>query len=253
MSLRGLGLDAKRLDQRLYLTPNYNHVKIKLMSELNLEVIRLPYSIPYYAQIASPELAESIFVHGMDPVQDPRWAESGADTPQEYAYWVERACGVACLKMCVEALGGPKRSLVDWARSGLERGGYLIRRNEDGNTREIGWVHSVLAEMAQESGLTAEVRSASIEEIPADLRQGHMVIASVSYEAGDDRLAITKQGGHLMVVIGVECVNGCPRAFYVNNPSGRQKELQANARLSFERFAAAYSGRVIVLGQARSK
>ena len=222
------------------------------MAEPNLEIIRLPYSVPYYAQIASPKLAESIFVRGMDPARDPRWAESGADTPQEYAYWVERACGVACLKMCVEAVGGPKRSLVDWARQGLERGGYLIRHNDDGSTREIGWVHSVLAEMAQESGLMAEVRSASIEEFPADLRHGRMIIASVSYEAGDDRLPITKQGGHLMVVIGAECVDGHPRAFYVNNPSGRRTELQSNARLSRERFAAAYSGRVIVLGQARS-
>jgi hypothetical protein len=154
--------------------------------------------------------------------------------------------------MCVEAVGGPKRSLVDWARLGLERGGYLIHQNEDGSTREIGWVHSVLAEMAQESGLTAGCRSAGIEEILAELRQAHMVIASVSYQAGDDRLPITKQGGHLMVVIGAECLDGRPRAFYVNNPSGRRKELQAGARLSLDRFAAAYSGRVIVLGQVRS-
>jgi hypothetical protein len=216
----------------------------------NFEVIRLPYPVPYYAQIASHELAESIFVHGMDPALDPRWAESGADTPQEYAYWVERACGVACLKMCVEALGGPKRSLVDWARVGLERGGYLIRRNDDGSTCEVGWVHGVLVEMARENGLIAEAHPASLEEIPAYLRQGHMVIASVSYEAGDDRLPITKQGGHLMVVIGAECVDGRPHAFYVNNPSGRRKELQANARLSLERFAAAYSGRVIVISHA---
>jgi hypothetical protein len=222
-----------------------------LTSEPKLEVIRLPYSVPYHAQIASPGLAESIFVHGMDPVQDPRWAESGADTPREYAYWVERACGVACLKMCVEALGGPKRSLIDWARLGLERGGYLIRQNEDGSTREIGWVHSVLADMAEENGLKAEFCSASIEEIPAFLRQERMVIASVSYEAGDDRLPITKQGGHLMVVIGAECVDGYPLAFYVNNPSGRRKELQVNAHLSLDRFAAAYSGRVIVIGRAR--
>lgn len=221
------------------------------MSEPKLEVIRLPYSVPYCAQIASPELAESIFVHGMDPARDPRWAESGAETPEEYAYWVERACGVACLKMCVEALGGPRRSLVDWARLGLERGGYLIRHNEDGSPREIGWVHNALAEMAKESGLSAESCSASLEEIHEYLRRGYMVIASVSYEAGDDRLPITKQGGHLMVVIGAECVDGSPRAFYVNNPSGRREELQAGARLELERFAAAYSGRIIVIGPAQ--
>ena len=220
------------------------------MPESILETIRLPYPVPYYAQVASPELAESIFVHGMDPALDPRWAESGAETPQEYAYWVERACGVACLKMCVEAVGGPVFSLVDWAHRGLERGGYLVRQDAHGRTREVGWVHGVLAEMAQESGLTAESHSASVEEIQAYLRQGRMVIASVSYEAGDDRLSITHQGGHLMVVVGAECVDGSPRAFYVNNPSGRRVELQAGARLSLERFAAAYSGRIIVIGRA---
>ena len=220
------------------------------MSEPILETIRLPYPVPYYAQIASPELAESIFVHGMDPAQDPRWAESGAETPQEYAYWVERACGVACLKMCVEALGGPRRSLVDWARLGMERGGYLIRYADNGDAHEVGWVHGALAEMVQEIGLWAEARPSDLEEIPAYLRQGRMVIASVSYEAGDDRLSITKQGGHLMVVIGADCLDGRPQAFYVNNPSGRRAELQAGARLSLERFAAAYSGRVIVIGRA---
>ncbi|HSL30296.1 MAG TPA: C39 family peptidase [Anaerolineales bacterium] len=220
------------------------------MPEPVLEMIRLPYHVPYYAQVASPELAEAIFVHGMDPAQDPRWAESGAESPQEYAYWVERACGVACLKMCVEAGGGPVRSLVDWARLGQERGGYLVRQDAHGAMREVGWVHNVLAEMARESGLAAESHPASLEEIPVYLRQGRMVIASVSYEAGDDRLPITMQGGHLMVVVGAECLDGRPCAFYVNNPSGRRAELQAGARLSQERFAAAYSGRVIVIGRA---
>lgn len=220
------------------------------MPEPILEMIRLPYPVPYYAQVASPELAEAIFVDGMDPTQDPRWAESGAKTQQEYAYWVERACGVACLKMCVEAAGGPTRSLVDWAHLGRERGGYLVRQDADGTTREVGWVHGVLAEMAQESGLSAQSHPASLEEILIYLRQGRMVIASVSYEAGDDRLPITMQGGHLMVVVGAECLDGRPSAFYVNNPSGRRAELQAGARLSLERFAAAYSGRIIVIGRA---
>ena len=115
---------------------------------------------------------------------------------------------------------------------------------------EVGWVHGVLAAMAQENGLTAEAHLAGVEDIPGYLRQGRMVIASVSYEAGDDRLPITKQGGHLMVVLGADCVDGKPHAFYVNNPSGRRAELQAGARLSLERFAAAYSGRVIVIGRA---
>ncbi len=186
----------------------------------------------------------------MDPAQDPRWAASGAETPEEYAYWVDRACGVACLKMCVEAAGGPVRSLLEWARLGLERGGYLIRQNADGSAQEVGWVHGMLAEMAQANGVTAEAHPASVAEIVAYLRQGRMVIASVSYEAGDDRLSIIRQGGHLMVVVGAECMDGHPRALYVNNPSGRRTELQADARLSLERFKAGYSGRIIVMGRA---
>lgn len=219
------------------------------MPEPILETIRLPYLVPYYAQIASPELAEAIFVQGMDPIEDPRWAESGAESPQEYAYWVERACGVACLKMCVEALGGPIYSLVVWAHLGLEKGGYLVRHKEDGSIQEVGWVHRVLAAMANEYGLMAEPCAADLREIPIHLRQGRMVMASVSYEAGDDRLSITHQGGHLMVVIGADCVDASLRDLYVNNPSGRRAELQAGARLSADRFAAAYSGRMIWVGR----
>ena len=212
-----------------------------------IEIIRLPYAIPYHAQVASPELAEAIFVQGLDPVLDPRWAESGAATPQEYAYWVERACGVACLKMCVEALGGPSISLLDWARIGLARGGYLIRHDENGDAHEVGWIHAALADLAREVGLTAAAKAASLNEIVDFLRQGYLVIASVSYEAGDDRLPITKQGGHLMVVVGAESAASGPLALFVNNPSGRRADLQAGARLPVERFAPAYSGRVIIL------
>jgi hypothetical protein len=212
-----------------------------------LKRVRLPYPVPYYAQIASPELAEAIFVQGLDPTLDPRWAESGAETPEEYAYWVERACGVACLKMCVEALGGPQVSLIEWARLGLARGGYLIRQAENGEPLEVGWIHSALVDLAREVGLQGEARAASLEEMLEFLSQGQMIIASVSYQAGDDRLPITKRGGHLMVVIGVDYDESGPLAFYVQNPSGRRTALQANARLDVERFALAYSGRVIIL------
>jgi hypothetical protein len=211
-----------------------------------LKTIHLPYTVPYYAQIASPELAEAIFVQGMDPVLDPRWGESGADTPQEYAYWVDRACGIACLKMCIEALGGPQQSLIAWARLGLERGAYLIRYAENGDAHEVGWIHAALANLAREVGLSAQARAASLPEIIDLLQQGYLVVASISYEAGDDRLPITKVGGHLIVVTGAEFDENGPLAFFVNNPSGRRTELQAGARLSVERFAPAYSGRVIV-------
>jgi hypothetical protein len=47
-------------------------------------------------RLPSQDLADLIFSGKMDPVDDQRWNETGADSPDEYAYWVERACGVAC-------------------------------------------------------------------------------------------------------------------------------------------------------------
>ena len=217
-----------------------------------IQSIHLPYPIPYCAQIASPELAEEIFTRGMDPALDTRWAESGAETAEEYAYWVRRACGVACLKMCVEALGGPVRPLAAWARAGAARGAYLIRRDGKGEEHEIGWVHSGLADMAREAGFQAQTRAAGLADILGFLRAGWLVIASVSYQLGDDHLPVTKQGGHLIVVTGVEYNEAGPLAFFANNPSGRRPGLQAGARLPVERFAAAYGGRVILVASAHA-
>jgi hypothetical protein len=213
------------------------------------ETIRLPYSIPYYAQVASPELARAIFTEGLDPTHDPRWAETGAVNAQEYAYWTERACGVACLKMCVEALGGPIRPLLDWARAGVARGGYRIDLDENGRPLERGWVHRVLAEMIAEQGLSASAMALELEEFPTYLRAGQMIIASTSFEIGDN-LPVTRKGGHLVVVGGAE-LNGSRLAYLrIHNPSGRSPELRIHARIPSERFAQGYSGRVILAGPA---
>mgnify|MGYP000496679592 CR=1 FL=1 len=209
---------------------------------------RLSYPVPYYAQIASPDLATQIFAEGLDPVFDPRWAETGAETPHEYAYWVERACGIACLKMCVEALGGSKRPLMQWIRQALAIGGYLIDEDVNGECREIGWVHQSLAELIRREGFYAQPQQVLIEEMPAYIREGKMLIASVSYEVGD-ALPVTKKGGHLVVVIGADCCDGTVEALIVHNPSGRRIELQANAVIPAARFAQGYTQRAIVVGK----
>ncbi|MEI7844832.1 MAG: C39 family peptidase [Chloroflexota bacterium] len=184
-------------------------------------------------------------MHGFDPTLDPRWAESGAKTPEEYAYWMDRACGIACLKMCIEALGGPKLTIMDWVRIGLENDGYLIRYDANNKAEEVGWIHSSLAILARKFGIIAEAKAANESEIIKLLKQGSIVTASVSYEIGDDRLDITKKGGHLIVIMGAEYDENGPLAFFINNPSGRRKELQAGARIQIERFAPAFSGRII--------
>jgi hypothetical protein len=198
-------------------------------------------------QIASPELAEAFWERGVDPATDPRWAESGAASPAEYAYWSDRACGPVCVKMCVEALGGPARTMLDWVRAGLALDGYIVAQDASGHTVERGWAHRALAGMIQDAGFAAEAVSASPAEIVAHLTAGRLVIASVSAEIGTEA-PITHTGGHLVVVGGADtrASEQQPVAFIVHNPSGRTPARQANAVVPAERFVAAFTGRVIV-------
>ncbi len=210
-----------------------------------MEEIRLSYPVPYTAQVISPELAEAILSRQIPGESDPRWAESGAKTPSEYAYWTQRACGVACLKMCVDAFGGEPRSLVDWANAGLKINGYLVKTGANGQSEEIGWRHAALAALCHQQGLHAEALPATLAEIIAHLRADKLVIASVSYEIGTLG-AVTKKGGHLVVVTGALLDDAdAPTHIVINNPSGRYAHLRAGAVIPVERFAAAYTGRVI--------
>lgn len=209
-------------------------------------LLTAPYPVPYYAQIASPWLAFAFFEKRMPAWLDPHWAESGAFSLEEYVYWTNRACGAACVKMAVEALDGSKRSLLEWARQGAALGGYLSEKREDGSSLERGWLHRTLAEMMQAEGFFAEARRLTPDEFVPALSEGGMIIASVSHEIGTSR-AITKRGGHLVLVFGAELADDQLQAVILHNPSGRSPALQAAARIPLERFAAAYTGRGIVI------
>jgi hypothetical protein len=210
--------------------------------------IRLPFTVPYYAQTASPEWAEAVFERGADPAMDPRWEEWGAADRAEYAAWCGRACGAVCVKMCVEALGGPRLPVMEWVRRGLALDGYATQTGPDGSRVEIGWVHAALVSLIESAGVYA----AALRCEPADLCRfaaaGRPAIASVSYELGT-ALTVTRRGGHLVVVSGADLVHGQPGAYFVHNPSGRTPELRENARIDALRFSEAFSGRAIVVSR----
>lgn len=213
-----------------------------------LTTLRLPFDVPYFAQVASPELAEAIFDQGLDARLDPRWRESGAGTPEEYAYWSGRACGPACVKMCVEALGGEWRSLIDWAKAGLSLGGYLVEKDERGSLVEVGWRHRTLANLIGAAGFPAEPQPLALDEFPRHINEGCLLIASVSYEVGLPDRPVTHRGGHLVVVVGVSLLGDTLKDILIHNPSGRVDKLRANACIPAGRFKAGYSGRGIVVG-----
>lgn len=211
-----------------------------------IERIQLPYPVPYYGQVASPELAAAFFEHGRPLESDPRWAEFGASSAPAYAYWADRACGIACVKMCAEALGGPVRPMMDWIQAGLDLDGYAVTTHENGEKEEIGWVHQCLSDLLAPYAARTWPQAAALDEIVAHLAAGRLVIASVSYQIGTTQ-PVTRRGGHLVVVTGVERDADGVRALVVSNPSGRTIHLRQNARIPADRFLAGYSGRIIVI------
>ncbi|MBI9046301.1 MAG: C39 family peptidase [Anaerolineaceae bacterium] len=214
--------------------------------ETHKELLRVSYPVPYYAQIASPELAARIFDEGLDPRKDPKWKEFGAIDQDEYAYWVDRACGVVCVKMCVEALGGAKKNVVTWAKEGLSIDGYLIKTNENGIQEELGWIHKSLANLVEREGFSAEARPASILEIVNEIREDRLIIASVSFELGTKK-PVERQGGHLVVVVGADLNVEGVGSIYIHNPSGRTRELREFAKIPVERFGKSFAGRIIAV------
>ena len=212
-----------------------------------MNLIRVSYPVPYYAQVASPELAGPIFREEMDARDDPRWAETGARDADEYAYWVMRACGIVSMKTCIEALGGPQRTVMAWIEDGLARDAYRIRHDDQGNPFEVGWIHDGLIGMMRDCGLSAVRQTGTVEDIQAAIQADRLVIASVTYELGSS-LPVTRNWGHLVVVHGYQTSDErLLTGLLVNNPSGRAPAFQQDALIPIERFREGFSGRMMVV------
>jgi len=98
---------------------------------------------PYVAQFITPDIANSVLREGVSAAGDPLWADSGFDTVAEYAHWAPRLCGIACLKMCLEAYNRSlDESLAVVARNTLNIGGYISKN-------DVGWRYSSLVKVAK--------------------------------------------------------------------------------------------------------
>ena len=185
------------------------------------------------------------------------WASYGASTPEEYAHWALRSCGVVCVKMAVEGLttGTPSGTVVDWVQAGLHIDGYIteLRPTADRPDKPVekGWKHAALAQLAKAHGLRAElVSDLALDDLAAHARADRLVIASVSAELGEESAPITRSSGHLVLVLGVALDGaGAVQRVVVHNPSGRSRALQESARIDAARFAQGFSGRGIVVGR----
>lgn len=210
--------------------------------------LTVSYPVPYTCQFASSALVRA-FLRGERPLEsDPNWAAYGADSPEEYAHWALRACGVVCVKMAVEGLTGhPHSTVIDWVRAGLAVDGYLAEQRAE-RPVEKGWKHTALAQLAADRGLWAALAvDLTLDDLAGHIRADRVIIASVSSELGEG-LPLTRRTGHLVLVTGVALGEDGVQAVIAHNPSGRTAEHQAHARIPAARFAQGFSGRGIVIG-----
>ncbi len=217
-----------------------------------MRILSVSYPVPYTCQFASPELVWDFINGGRDLKTDPNWAAYGASSPQEYAYWAMRSCGVVCVKMAVEGITGrPTGTVMDWVHAGLAIDGYLTELRPDRLDKPVekGWKHLTLARLAIERGCYAELAAElHVNSLVAQLQNDRLVVASVSSELGEQK-PLTRNSGHLIVVHGVMLGgDGQVSEVVVHNPSGRTAALRESAHIPTGRFAQGFSGRGIIIG-----
>jgi hypothetical protein len=210
---------------------------------------RSSVTVPYVSQFATPTLINDYIygdLHGRD---DPNWRSFGANHPDTYHFWAQRACAIACLKMAVDAFRSvPPMTLWHMVRDGLALGGYLVH-DEDGNPTDQGWFFEPLVALGARYAL--EVTGlAYISELELCRRicDGWLVAAAVSPELGERR-GNWRYDGHFVLVYGFTWKNHAPTQFILHNPSGRYPELQAGAVISARRFRQTFAHRCILFRQ----
>ncbi|MFD6277505.1 peptidase [Streptomyces sp. NPDC060209] len=187
--------------------------------------------VPVLTQFASPDLVGAIVEDGLDPAEDPRWADSGAVSPAEYARWSGHLCGMTCLRM---ALGPGAPSLFALRDHALKYDAYT---DADGVIK--GLVYAPFARYVSEvHGLDAVVhRHLSPAGILDLLDEGRRVMASVHFGIRHPEQPAPGRGGHL-VLLTSRTADGAGVHFH--NPSGTTATTRAADLPSavFERFFA---------------
>ncbi|WP_331728059.1 C39 family peptidase [Streptomyces sp. NBC_00158] len=199
------------------------------------------HEVPYFAQWESPELVSEFVTGRLDAVDDPRWRASGADSPEEYAFWSWRVCGMACLRMALAHWGLEAPPSVTLGKEYLEAGAYVPK---DGGLH--GLIYEPFARHTRDRfGLRAESRpELPLEEIAGQLHAGRLVMLSVHPGVRSGDTEPPHRGGHLVLAVGAD-----RDAVTIHNPSGWHGTSQEFAVVPWPVMHRYYAGRGVLLGR----
>lgn len=194
---------------------------------------------PCRAQWESADLVAA-FLAGRDAATDPLWPASGAGSAAEYARWAEHLCGCACLQMALGARGREIPPIHAVRRAVQDLGGYA--EAPDGTIR--GLIYAGAVAWLATQGIDAETRlDLAAADLPALLRDGALLIASVHPGIRRPAVPPPSRGGHLVLVFGVDASG----ALRLHNPSGDTAATREDVRLRPAAFAPFFAGRGILL------
>lgn len=203
-----------------------------------------PLMPPYFGQWETPGLIDAIITGACRAEDDPAWAASGAESPQDYARWAEHLCGVACLRMALAARGITPPRARDLARVLTRYGAYV--EQADGFIRGLIYAPAITW-LREAHGLAGEIiLDRAAEDIPPLLADGGLFIASVHPAIRRPAEPAPGTGGHLVLVFGA-----ASGLLHLHNPSGHDAASQADARVPIGDFARFFAGRGIWLPPAR--
>src|SRR4051795_3999338 len=148
-------------------------IRRRAASRLDSRAVRRD-EIPYYSQFASADLIAEIVDGTRSVADDPRWQESGAPTPEDYAFRARTGCGMACLQMVLAAHGQPVPGLAELRRRCERHGGY--RADGRKGLHYAGFVRFLDSELGLSARVAAPLPLADLLDAAAG---DEVVLASV--------------------------------------------------------------------------
>ena len=169
----------------------------------------------------------------------------GFPSEAEAEHWRLRGCGIACLRMVLDAHAAPSETYWSLVTEGVERGAYCDR----------GWIHQGLVDMAAQRGIPGRAyRRSQLTDVVDELESGRLVIASVSVCFRGGQTSPTgdryPSGGHLVLVTGVRRSGSELEAFRVHHPSATPANNWANRWVDVPAVEASFSGNYLAFDPA---
>lgn len=152
-----------------------------------------------------------------------------ADIIELMTFWSERSCGLACASSAIAFQTGQVISQIKLFNQCVKNGGYSPQ----------GWRHAELASVISEYGINAEAKPLSTDEVKESLRNGKLIIASVTHKLPETG----SKGGHLILLHRLRTFNNICYVFFMDPSSwGRKRHC-----VQFERFKKSFSLKGILL------